>query len=264
MASTPEPAQPPDMVGAAPDGYRRDVTVVDHPPRDLRGAGTPEQAWAAAGLDSLPRRRPPRAARVVVVAPHPDDEILGPGGTAALAQGDGATVHLVAVTDGEGSHPGRGDQLRACRPAESAAAATALGLRYASEHRLGLPDGAVTAEAVRAGLGPLVGAGDLVLAPWALDGHPDHDAVGAAAGQVAAAAGATLWSYLVWAWHWARPDGDDFPWAVATRIDLGPDVAARKADAAACFASQLEGPEPILPDHVLRRLLRGFEVVVPA
>jgi LmbE family N-acetylglucosaminyl deacetylase len=48
-------------------------------------------------------------------------------------------------------------------------------------------------------------------APWRHDGHPDHDAAGRAATIASAAAGAPLLQYLVWAWHWADPEGDDPP-----------------------------------------------------
>ena len=74
----------------------------------LKGDGTPEDVWwAPGGLDTIPARdpavvRPP--GRVVVVAPHPDDEVLGVGGT--LAAWAPVEVLVVAVTDGEGSHPG--------------------------------------------------------------------------------------------------------------------------------------------------------------
>src|SRR3546814_4416959 len=44
---------------------------------------------------------PFNARRVAVVAPHPDDEILGCGGTMARAAAAGAEVHVVVVTRGQ-------------------------------------------------------------------------------------------------------------------------------------------------------------------
>lgn len=41
------------------------------------------------------------ARRIAVVAPHPDDEILGCGGTMARAAAAGAEVHVVVVTRGQ-------------------------------------------------------------------------------------------------------------------------------------------------------------------
>lgn len=41
------------------------------------------------------------ARRIAVVAPHPDDEVLGCGGTMARAAAEGAQVHVVVVTRGQ-------------------------------------------------------------------------------------------------------------------------------------------------------------------
>ncbi|KEQ54122.1 PIG-L deacetylase family protein [Sphingobium chlorophenolicum] len=44
---------------------------------------------------------PFNARRIAVVAPHPDDEILGCGGTMARAAAAGAQVHVIVVTRGQ-------------------------------------------------------------------------------------------------------------------------------------------------------------------
>jgi LmbE family N-acetylglucosaminyl deacetylase len=44
----------------------------------------------------------PQAQRVLVLAPHPDDEIFGCGGALALYVQLGAQVDVVVVTDGTG------------------------------------------------------------------------------------------------------------------------------------------------------------------
>lgn len=229
------------------------------------GAGTPESYWAQVEpLADLPRWAPSRPAsgRVVVLAPHPDDEVLGPGGTVARLVAEGARLRVVAVTDGERSHAGRAEQLRRQRPAETAAALGALGVPAdrVDVVRLRLPDSAVSDLALGGLLEPLVDAGDLVLAPWARDGHPDHDAVGRAARLVCAERAAPLLEYLVWAWEWATED--DLPWSTAVRVELASDVAARKRAAVDCFRSQIEGPRPVLPPAVLAHLVRPFEMLL--
>ena len=78
--------------------------------RSLDGLGTDESVWSACtelrGLTpcSVP---PPDSGRVVVVAPHPDDEVLGAGGALASLAARGTRVLLVAVTEGEASTPER-------------------------------------------------------------------------------------------------------------------------------------------------------------
>ena len=106
----------------------------------------------------------------------------------------------------------------------------------------------------------LLRPGDLVLAPWAHDGHPDHDEVGLAAERACDGAEARLWAYLVWAWHWAQPS--ELPWDKARRTELDDATARRKREAVQCFTSQLTGPEPILSVNTVRRLTRDFEVFV--
>ena len=230
--------------------------------RNLDGEGTPEAEWEASpALAGLPAWRPsrPPSGRLVVVAPHPDDEILGCGGLIALASRAGACVDVIAVTDGEASHPDRAEELRRRRPLETLAAMTSLLESPVTYDRLGHPDGGVQGELLLAQLGERVGPGDLVVAPWRHDGHPDHDRVGHSAQRASEIARADFSAYLVWAWHWASPSRD-LPWECAVRVELGEDIARRKRAAAACFASQLAGPAPILPPHVLARLVRSYEV----
>lgn len=236
------------------------MTPAPHP--SLDGPGTAEAEWRSwAPLRHLTRWVPQRPAsgRTVVVAPHPDDEILGPGGTLALMAAAGTDITVVAVTDGEASHPGRQADLRRIRPAESARAAGCLGIAARPPVRLAHPDGGIDEARLVTELSLAVGAGDLVLAPWSFDGHPDHDRTGRAALVAAQRCGAVALAYLVWAWHWAVP-GQDLPWERACRVDLRPEIERRKREAARCFATQINGPDPVLPVAVLERLTRPYEV----
>jgi len=154
------------------------------------------------------------------------------------------------------------------RRAEAVAAHRALGIDPAVV-TCGLPDGGVAGweGALAATLAGLVGPGDLVVAPWCHDGHPDHDAAGRVARSVAVEAGARLLAYPVWAWHWASPGGGQLPLGDAVVHRLGAADRTAKAAAVATFTSQLEvragvDPDPILGPSVLARFARPFEVLL--
>jgi N-acetylglucosamine malate deacetylase 1 len=59
-----------------------------------------------------------RKGNILVISPHPDDDVLGAGGTMALAAGEGRGVFSVYVTDGSGSprkEPGISNEEMAVR-----------------------------------------------------------------------------------------------------------------------------------------------------
>ncbi len=242
--------------------------------RQIVGRGTPERAWRAA-MPSLPvesvETLVPPGRRAVVIAPHPDDEVLGVGGTMAALSALGREVMVVSVTDGEASHPGStrwpAEALRRARAAERVAALRRLGLARPRVERLGLADGAVDGERVRRRLLGLLRPTDVVWATWWHDGHPDHEVVGRAAAAACLALEATLYAYPVWMWHWATPGDPRVPWHRLRRIPLDAASAERKQAAVEAFTSQLE-PDPttgraaVLPPWALARLCRPFEVVV--
>ena len=242
--------------------------------RRIAGAGTPAAAWRD---DPQLRAVPSVAAehllagshRMVIVAPHPDDEILACGGLLqALAEG-GVPALLVAVTDGEASHPGSAAwpeaRLRAERPRETQAALACLGLAGMPVLRLALPDGAVAAQ--EAGLGARLAAilrpGDLVVTTWRLDAHPDHEACARACAAAAAACSARLLETPVWGWHWSAPGDGALPLARACKLALTPPMLARKRAAVLCFHSQLQddaGRPAIVSAQAAERLLHPFEL----
>lgn len=211
---------------------------------------------------------PPVRDRVVVLAPHPDDEVLGTGGLLRWLAGRGIPTTVVAVTDGEASHA-RSElitpaTLRRVRAEEREAALAALGVEP-SLVRLGLPDGAVTAHraALTEAIGGLVDAGTTVVAPWRVDGHPDHEAVGHAAAIAVEHRGSALWEVSIWG-KVRRPLAAGIG-ARQLVLDAATDDAKRAA--AACFATQLHalGPDPedgpvVHPDEVAA-LLDGPELV---
>lgn len=141
-------------------------------------------------------RRP--GARLMVLAPHPDDESLAAGGLIQRALARRVPVSVVFITDGENNPwPQRGLEHRiwigrrqraawgARRRAEADAALRALGGGVIDVHRLGWPDGGVTwkllddTAALRESLQSLIAqmAPTVLVLPDLVDRHPDHSAV---------------------------------------------------------------------------------------
>lgn len=159
--------------------------------RSLRGEGP---------VTGLPGFR-----RVLVVAPHPDDETLGCGGTMALLAEKGASVTVITATDGEATKGARTppEETARRRRAEATRAAAVAG---ATPRFLGLTDGALSQQgselsaALRAAIAEL--DPEVVFAPWLLDGTPDHRAVAEALVEALAdpggGGGPEIWGYEVW------------------------------------------------------------------
>src|ERR1035437_3836067 len=121
--------------------------------------------------------------RVLVLAPHPDDEVFGCGGALADLLERGARVDVVLVTDGAA----RG-RITSARIAESQRALEALGGGIV--HEGGIPDRGAgdrlpEIEALLARW-LVEAAPDLVFAPSPVETHPDHRAVAVALFRVAA------------------------------------------------------------------------------
>ncbi|MGC5362301.1 PIG-L deacetylase family protein [Streptomyces sp. DT24] len=244
------------------------------PANAIQAPGTDESDWRAwDGWDGLPDVRLPTEGRVVVVAAHPDDEVLGVGGLISLLTESGVAVTVVSVTDGERSHPGSElvipAELAGVRAMELREALAELGAPGAEVIRLKVPDTEVARheEDVATALAALLPGAALCLAPWIGDVHGDHEAAGRAVLAAARTASVPCLMYPVWMWHWARPDDPRVPWAAASRIRLPEATAARKRAAVGRFTSQTEalGPAPedaaVLPPEEIAHHLRAVEVV---
>lgn len=230
-------------------------------------SGTDESEWSAwPALATLPELTPDPATRLVLVAPHPDDEVLALGGLLHRH----ARCDLLAVTDGEASHPDSPavtpDDLRRLRYLERVEALCLLGRGDLRVHRLDHPDGAVREDLLTRQIATRLEPGDVCLATWRHDGHPDHEAVGRAAQAAAAQRGARLWEYPVWTWRWARPGEPRVPWHRAVRVPLTPAALEAKRRAVDAFATQMrpvapEDPRVIVPPEMVRHFTRDYEIV---
>lgn len=161
--------------------------------------------------------------RILVIAPHSDDEAIGPGGTLLLAAKAGARITTCVLTRGV-------DGSAAIREAESRRAAERLGGRLIT---LGLTDGdiAIDSSSVEALAGAIEAAApDVLMLPFFLDEHDDHrrasELLAAAAEKLAVAP--EVWAYQV------------YGGVLANAIVDVTDVAEEKRELIRLFASQAE------------------------
>lgn len=111
---------------------------------------------------------------VIVIAPHPDDEVIGCGGTIYKHTREGVKVHLCVVTDGSKLYE-KTDVER--RKQECLRVSEILGIRRVIF--LDFPDGELTHHLpeLRSSLGKVIADFQKVYAPHPFDHHPDHIAV---------------------------------------------------------------------------------------
>ena len=243
--------------------------------RAIVGEGTPIGVWESwPSWDLMPHRTAAQLVhpdqRLVVIAPHPDDEVLAAGGLLHAVTALRRDVLVIAVTDGTASHPGStrwpAAELGAHRTRERTEALCELGIIGNPTVRLGYADGHVAERQASLGsaLDRLIGPDDVVVMPWLFDGHPDHEAVARAVLEAGCQAVAILQA-PIWGWHWAHPADERLPLDSAVVLDLDAEGIAAKRRAIQRYRSQLEpdestGNPPILPAWALARFDRPREV----
>lgn len=189
---------------------------------------------SAAGYPELADRLP--GSRVLCLAPHPDDETLGCGGTLRKHVLAGDQTAVAFLNDG-----GRGvaeatsaPAQRACaerRKREARAALKVLGVGSATF--FGLPDGRLRGNVAEAGqrLAALLKAfrPDVVCFPHPFDNHPDHTVVFDVVARAAQAARTSFRAaaYEVWT-----------PLAANTLVDITQQMAVKET-ALRKYASQI-------------------------
>jgi LmbE family N-acetylglucosaminyl deacetylase len=139
-----------------------------------------------------------RGRRVLVVAPHQDDEAFGAGGTAYLAARAGAEVHVVVAARGDGGITG--GVTPAVREAESIRCCELLGTRPPVFLRLPSPQ--LREDPLGAGRAAAEALGvrfDVLLVPSPLERHATHRAtlLAALCGELGTPE-AEWWGWCVW------------------------------------------------------------------
>jgi LmbE family N-acetylglucosaminyl deacetylase len=208
--------------------------------------------------------------RILILAPHMDDETLACGG-AMLLHSQKEKIHCLFATDGAASPapllPWTGSvdaDLADRRRREARAVAGKIGIPPANLKFLDLPDGGLSAcrPQLAAALRDLIGTThpDFVFAPFRYDVHPDHTALNHVTRAVLREMqqAPTMLEYFVY--HRLRfvPGGDvrrALDKALLVTVDTSA-VAAAKREALDCYRSQTTvryawQDRPILTDESL-------------
>lgn len=202
-----------------------------------------------------------RIARALVLAPHPDDEVLGCGGTMARLATQGAEVHVAIVTKGREPRFTTPGVEAVAREAERAHAV----LGVTRTHSIGLP-AAELDTLPRADLNAAIAAivrevqPDTIFLPFVGDLHIDHRLVFEAALVAARPRGASYPRRLL-----AYETVSETNWSAPTLapaftpnvfVDIADHIDA-KLRAFECFASQCQS----FPDERSLETLRALAIV---
>ncbi|QHV97676.1 PIG-L family deacetylase [Spirosoma endbachense] len=173
---------------------------------------------------------PAELGELLVIAPHPDDESLGCGGTIALLRQQGYSVHVLFVSDGTMSHPNSwaypAERLRQLRESEAVDALRILHVlpdtitfMRQKDTQVPMPDSAGFSDSVDfvyeliRQVNPKT-----VLVPWRRDPHRDHRAswqiLMAALGRFSSPP--RILEYLIWLWELG--DENDMPRADEMKV----------------------------------------------
>ena len=217
--------------------------------------------------------------RVVIVAPHPDDETLGCGGAIALLVSKGYHVRVLVISDGTGSHPNSHEYpapiLQAIRSQETISALGILGVKPEAIAFLQLKDGAVptitapnfpTARALCRNY-LQVTLPDTIFLPWRCDPHADHRASWQLIQAAILSLGITpqIIEYPIWDWDVRQQAVADLSRIEGWRLDIQ-SVLSQKTQAIASYRSQLgqlinDDPDGFcLSPEVLANFTRPWEV----
>lgn len=190
--------------------------------------------------------------RVLIVAPHPDDETLGCGGAISLLCRHGYDVNVLIISDGTASHPNSrkypAPMLRWIRAQETLTALAILGVNRSAVTFAHIKDGAIPSvtapkfHAVKVHCRNYLAANlpDTIFVPWRLDPHPDHRATW----QLIKAAILSLEmtprviEYPIWDWDAFEQTTADLSQITGWRLDIQ-SVLIQKIQAIESYQSQL-------------------------
>lgn len=151
---------------------------------------------------------------ILILAPHPDDEVFGCGGFIAQQIAKGNAPHVIVLTGGGGSHRGccstSESDIISARRELTHKAMSALGLPESNIHELDFTDGHISEgnAAEKKKLESLISEinPDVILVPHHGEGWSDHLAVRDLG--IELANNAEVYEYCVWMWYYRQKNLD--------------------------------------------------------
>lgn len=147
--------------------------------------------------------------KTVIIAPHPDDEVIGCAGLIQALVERGTPPHVIILTGGEGSHRGCCDtlveEIMAARHQLTLKAAATLGLPESHILCLHYPDGGVAlehpeTERLQTLLSELVPQS--VFVPHRGEGWSDHLKAAEITKHLLKGQKVSIYEYCVWMWYY--------------------------------------------------------------
>lgn len=212
--------------------------------------------------------------RIVIIAPHPDDEILGCAGLIQYWTNLNRKILLIAVTNGTQSHPlstkYTPEQLNELRPKESICALNILGVHsFVKRIEVNILDGQVYLQQhrLKEALNELIDQNDILISTYEKDGHPDHEATGKIVKYFAQDNQLPCYQMLIWFWHWAIPSKMIIDFRNTYKLPLTPTQLQLKKMAIESFKTQIEddkssGNSAILSSETIDRILFPWEIFI--
>lgn len=211
--------------------------------------------------------------RMMVFAPHPDDETLACGGTIALSVKQGKDVYIVVMTDGRNSHKillsiekdPTPRELIPIRRKESQLAAQILGVRRDHLIFLDFEDGSL---ASHCGEGKVLVLNYLlkilpteIFMPDKSDSHPDHYSTSAIVSDAVRESKLSplIYSYIVWTTNGPQMGkaSDEIEFDISDFLEIKCSaIEAYKSQVTKLFKSQTR---PVLTRSMLSRFLLPVE-----
>jgi len=214
--------------------------------------------------------------RVMIIAPHPDDESLGCGGLIAHLRAQQAEVWILFLTTGEASHPNSKkyppNRLGALRKTEAIKACKILGVEEDHLFFFNAGDGKLSTyleaddsltnrlQEIFQKIQP-----NTVFKPWRRDHHIDHVAASELVRKATEGMPIELAEYPIWLWKKSKPgDWPEKKEILPFRLPIS-DVMETKMAAIKVHISQMTGlidddPEGFLfTDDLLEPFLGEFE-----
>lgn len=170
-----------------------------------------------------PYRQPNTHGKMLIVAPHPDDEVIGCGGLIARLVAKGNPPQIIVMTGGEGSHGKDCTNTAAivnARRGLTRDALAILGVPTDNIHELDFKDGGISETSPEVEkLKELIASfkPDSVLVPHWGEGWTDHINTAKLVKKLVSNS-TTVWEYCVWMWYYNVWRGLD--WANAAKLRL--------------------------------------------